>query len=151
MKQVWMILGWMVLSLSLVPGGARGDYKSLQNDTDPNANTAAKVLVAPSRDSKALRIERIRVTTSVSTTSPSYVFVSNNSTALEGETTDLSTCDLPKCQTLLAIESVKEGTPYDYTDLNFHLMAGDRLYFFATADVGLEFATLEVWYSEVMP
>jgi len=145
------VLWLLVMGLGLQPGDLQADYKSLQNDTDANAVSAAKVLVAPSRSQMALRINRIRVTSSVSVTSPSYLFVSNNSTKMEGETSNLTTCDLPTCQILLAIESVQEGMPYDYTDLGFRLMPGDRLYFFATADVGLENTTLEVWYSEVMP
>ena len=51
---------------------------------------------------------------------------------------------------VLTAEAVQEGTPYDYTGLDIPLLPGDRLYFYATADISseTEYATIEVWYTE---
>ncbi len=130
---------------------AAAGYKSLQHSALAHANTSGRVGVAPTRDDMSLRIKRIRVSTTASATTPSYRFYANNSSTKEGGTDNISSCSLPECVELLAAEAVTKGNMFDYDGLDIALLPGDRLLFYATADVSSEskHATIEVWYDEI--
>jgi len=130
---------------------AAAGYKALQHSAAANGVALGPVLVAPTRDDMSLRIKRIRISTTASATTPSYRFYAKNSSTKEGGTVALGSCTLPDCVEVLAAEAVTKGNMFDYDGLDFTLLPGDRLAFYATADVSSEskHATLEVWYDEV--
>jgi len=140
------------LIAGLISGrSAEAGYRILQNDASANAVTTAKVLVAPLMDDNTLRIKRIRVTNGASISNPSYRFFAKNTSDKEGDTEDLSSCTLPTCYEIAAVEAVQEGAIWDLTGLNISLMPGDRFYVFASANISADTwkaATIEVWYDE---
>jgi len=138
------------LSFGVMGGVAHAGYKVLEHDGSANTSGSAKVLVAPSQNDFSLLIRRIRISNSASATRPDYRFFARLSADQEGDTANLGSCNLPSCIEIAAAESVQEGSPIDLDGLNIRLLPGDRLYFFATADISSEseYVTLEVWYDE---
>lgn len=149
MKSIQMVLGLLAGLALLVPGLSMGASTLMIHNTDDTTEGSAVCMSAPRSETGQLVVNRIRVTSSRATaTTYTFTHKRTSDSLLDTESLSGANCVAPACAAVLSLEGVVAGQVAELNNLNLVLPRGSRLYMSSSADIGANYQTVEVYYSQ---
>ena len=142
------VLGSMCFAIALgLISPAQAAVTLFTHDNSTTTSGSAVCLAAPNRDTGAIVVTRIRITSSRATAT-TYTFSYMRTSDALFDTEDLSSCALPSCSPVMSIEGVQNGRVTDVKGLSLLLPPGTRLYGHTDSVMGTDHQTIEVFYRQ---